>query len=62
MKTYQITYRRNEKYWGGVLTGKRHVRLAGSAKDAVRWWEAARPDAFDVVAREVHPETLKLLA
>ena len=53
MKTYQITYRRNEKYWGGVLKGKRHI-FADSAKHALRWFKTANPDAFDVVAREVH--------
>ena len=53
MKTYQITYRRNEKYWGGVLKGKRHI-FADSAKHALRWFKTANPDAFDVVVCEVH--------
>ncbi len=53
MKTYQITYRRNERYWGGVLKGKRHI-FADSVKHALRWFKTANPDAFDVVAREVH--------
>ena len=53
MKTYQITYRRNEKYWGGVLQGKRHI-FADSAEHALRWFKTAHPDAFDVVAPEVY--------
>ena len=53
MKTYQITYRRNEKYWGGVLKGKRHV-FADSAEHALRGFKTANPDAFDVVVTEVY--------
>ena len=53
MKTYQITYRRNEKYWGGVLKGKRHI-FADSAEHALRWFQPATPDAVDVVVCEVH--------
>jgi hypothetical protein len=53
MKTYQITYRRNEKYWGGVLKGKRHI-FADSAEHAMRWFKTANPDVFDVVVTEVH--------
>jgi hypothetical protein len=53
MKSYQITYRRNEKYWGGVLQGKRHI-WCGSAEHAMRWFKTANPDAFDVVVTEVH--------
>ena len=53
MKTYQITYRRNEKYWGGVLKGKRHI-FADSAKHAKRWFKTANPDAFDIVVSEVY--------
>ena len=53
MKTYQITYRRNEKYWGGVLKGKRHI-FADSTEHALRWFKTANPDVFDVVVREVH--------
>tara|TARA_A100001515_G_C4526273_1_gene195304 strand:+ start:446 stop:619 length:174 start_codon:yes stop_codon:yes gene_type:complete len=53
MKKYQITYRRNEKYWGGVLKGKRHI-FADSAKHAKRWFKTANPDAFDIVVSEVY--------
>ena len=53
MKKYQITYRRHEKYWGGVLKGKRHI-FADSAKDAQRWFKTANPDAFDIVVSEVY--------
>ncbi len=53
MKTYQISYRRNEKYWGGVLKGKRHI-FADSAEHALRWFKTANPNAFDVVVCEVH--------
>ena len=53
MKTYQITYRRNEKYWGGVLNGKRHI-FADNAEHALRWFKTANPDAFDVVVTEVY--------
>ena len=54
MKTYQITYRRNNKLngRGELLEGNRLV-FAESAEHALRWFRNANPDAFDVVAHEV---------
>ena len=55
MKTYHITYRRNNKLngRGGLLEGERRI-FADSAEHALQWFSNHNPDAFDVVVREVN--------
>ena len=55
MKTYQITYSRNNKLngRGGLLKGERRI-FADSAEHALRWFRSHNPDTFDVTVREVN--------
>ena len=56
MKTYHITYRRNNKLNGDgktVLEGERRI-FADSAEHALQWFRHHNLDAFDVTIREVN--------
>ena len=56
MKTYHITYRRNNKLNGTgkiVREGERRI-FADSAEHALQWFRNHNLDAFDVVVREVN--------
>ena len=55
MKTYHITYRRNNKLngRGGLLEGEQRI-FADSAEHALQWFRNHNLDAFDVTVREVN--------
>ena len=45
MKKYQVHYRRNEKYWSGVLKGRRTVEALSEA-EAVAQVAQDIPDSY----------------
>ena len=53
MKKYIIHYRLNEKYWSGVLKGKRTI-LAKSEAEAVSRLMYLVPDSFGHIVCEVY--------
>ena len=53
MRKYIVHYRRNEKYWGGVLKGKRTITAQSSAH-ALEWFKTAMPDTYGHVVCEVY--------
>jgi len=53
MKEYIVHYLRNEKYWGGVLKGKRTIKAESSAH-ALEWFKTAMPDTYGHIVCEVY--------
>ena len=53
MTKYIVHYLRNEKYWGGILKGKRTITGQGSSH-ALEWFKAAEPDTYGHIVCEVY--------